>query len=166
MLTRRRFLALSGFTGLAATGMVLGFRALPSDSESAGDGPPSISVGSDSCAHCQMIISDIRFAAAWRDTNGKPARFDDIGCMVAMYQEMPPTEGAGFWVHSYLDEALLAAEDATFVVSDDITTPMAYGIAAVATRPEADTLVQQFGGETRTWDALAMQAVSGTHGGH
>ena len=166
MLTRRRFLALSGFTGLTAAGMVMGFRALPSDSESSGDGPPSISVGSDSCAHCQMIISDIRFAAAWRDTNGKPARFDDIGCMVDMYREMPPGDGAGFWVHSYLDEALLTASAATFAVSESITTPMAYGIAAVATRPEADALVQQFGGETRTWAQMVALDAPGGHGGH
>lgn len=162
MLTRRRFLALSGFTGIAATGMVLGYRALPSDSETSGDGPPTISYGSDSCAHCKMIISDARFAAAWRDTSGKAARFDDIGCMVGMYQEMPPAEGTTFWVNSYLDESTLSAVEATFVVSDTILTPMAYGIAAVATRSEADTLVQQQSGETKTWASL----LGTTHGGH
>ncbi len=162
MLTRRRFLALSGFTGLTAAGMVFGYRALPSDTENSGDGPPNISYGSDTCAHCQMVISDPRFAAAWRDANGKPARFDDIGCMVGMYQEMPPAEGATFWVHSYLDESTLSALDATFVVSDKILTPMAYGIAAAATPTEADGLVQQHGGEKKTWAAL----LGATHGGH
>src|SRR5690606_10861439 len=99
MLTRRRFLALTGFSGIAAAGLVIGYNALPSGDEPAGDGPPNISYGSDSCAHCKMIISDARFAAAWRDTNGKVLRFDDIGCMVGMYAEQPPAHGATFWVH-------------------------------------------------------------------
>ena len=166
MLTRRRFLALSGFTGLAAAGLALGYKALPSGDESAGDGPPTISYGVDTCAHCKMIISDARFAGAWRDNDGKAARFDDIGCMVEMYRAAPPAEGAGFWVHSYLDETLLAASDATFVVSDAVPTPMAYGIVAVRSRPEADALVAQFGGETKTWTALLTQAVPNAHGGH
>ena len=167
MLTRRRFLALSGFTGVAAAGMVLGFRALPSDSESEGDGPPTISYGSDTCAHCKMVISDPRFAAACRDTDGKPSRFDDIGCMVRMHAEMPPADGATFWVHSYMDEATVAAGDATFVISDKILTPMAFGIAAVSTRPEAEALVQQFGGETQAWHAVLMSgATNGSQGGH
>jgi len=163
MLTRRRFLALSGFTGIAAAGMALGYRALPSDSESSGDGPPSIALGSDSCDHCNMIISDARFAAAWRDARGKPARFDDIGCMVSMYHAEMPANGTNFWVHSYLDESLLTTNEATFVVSEKIVTPMSYGIAAVASTNEAGSLVQQFGGETKTWAALLATGMEGGH---
>lgn len=163
MLTRRRFLALSGFTGIAAAGLALGYRVLPSDSESSGDGPPSIAVGSDTCDHCNMVISDARFAATWREANGKPARFDDIGCMVSMYHEMMPANGTQFWVHSYLDETRLTANEATFVVSSEIVTPMSYGFAAVASMNEGDTLVKQFGGETQAWAELLA---SGPDRGH
>jgi hypothetical protein len=110
-----------------------------------------------------MIISDARFAAAWRDAKGKPARFDDIGCMVSMYHDAMPANGTQFWVHSYLDESLLTTNEATFVVSEDIVTPMSYGFAAVSTASEADTLVKQFGGETKTWAAMLA---AGGEGGH
>ncbi|HMO94649.1 MAG TPA: nitrous oxide reductase accessory protein NosL, partial [Tepidiformaceae bacterium] len=154
MLTRRRFLTLSGVTGIAAAGMVMSYQLLPSGGEKPGDGPPSIAYGSDTCAHCKMIISDARFAAAWRAPNGKTTRFDDIGCMTAMAAEGAPPAGTAFWVHSYLDESPLLADDATFVVTGTIATPMAYGIVAVATHSQASQLVTEAGGETTTWASL------------
>jgi copper chaperone NosL len=164
MLTRRRFLTLTGVTGIAAAGLVTGYQLLPSGEENTGDGPPTIAYGSDSCAHCKMIISDARFAAAWREPNGSVARFDDIGCMVAMHEEMPPAEGTAFWVHSYLDESPLLANDAAFVITEGVITPMAFGILAVATHSEASQLVKEAGGETSTWASL--RASGRGHGGH
>src|SRR5262245_16948176 len=46
------------------------------------DSPPAIAYGRDECAHCGMIISDDRFAAALIVRDGAqshPLLFDDIG---------------------------------------------------------------------------------------
>ncbi len=162
MLTRRRFLALTGFSGIAAAGVLLGYRALPEGSEGRADGPPTFSLGADSCAHCKMIISDLRFAAAWREPAGKTLRFDDIGCMTGKYQDERPSEGSTFWVHDYLDESPMEAAGASFIVAPAIITPMAYGLAAVAAANQAEAIAMQHNGTVHTWQSvLATQS-----GGH
>ena len=100
-------------------------------------GPVDIHWDRDSCALCNMIISDARFAAQVR---GGPKRniykFDDIGCAVNWLNKKPwagdpETE---IWVaeKSSTREKVtwLKARDARYVKGEQ--TPMNYGFGAVA----------------------------------
>lgn len=152
MLSRRRFLVLAGASVPVAVAAVAGFTLLPSDEEKSEF--PELKLGQQSCAHCGMIISDARFAAAWRDGDGDDTFFDDIGCMVAMGAEHPPAGFARYYVHDYLAgeaDGWIDAELAYYAKDDSIRTPMASGIAAFERREDAEAVT----GEVASWGELA-----------
>ena len=91
--------------------------------------PPEIYYGEDVCSECGMIISDPRFAAAYYTTDGDSKHFDDIGGMAVHHAEHQE-QIAQFWVHDFDTEQWLKADQAYFVMSDQIHTPMDFGIAA------------------------------------
>lgn len=152
MLNRRQFLVLAGSAGVGAVAIALGAAALPSDESEPKSGPPEIRFGEDSCETCGMVISDVRHAAAWRPTNGKALRFDDIGCMITLLGEEDPGPDTVFYVHDYGDESWLDASTASFAIAPGIKGPMAYGIAAFAARPAAEQLAAAHDGEVLSWD--------------
>lgn len=160
MVSRRQFLALAGATGATVVGVALGVRALPDDKPDGSSGPPTIRLGSDTCDHCNMIISDIRFASAWRHGT-TAARFDDIACMVRASREHEPGSTTTFYVHDFNDESWLIASAATFIVTPAIVTPMASGIAAFgsaaaahAVATEHDTVLQSWAGVRESLPAM------------
>jgi copper chaperone NosL len=50
-----------------------------------------------------------------------------------------------FWVHDFQTEDWIRAESATYVLGEDLYTPMAFGVVAFAERSAAD----QFAGEAQ-----------------
>lgn len=97
--------------------------------------PPEIRYGEDTCERCFMIINEARYAAAYVTSDGKSHLFDDIGGMLAHFEEMAD-DVAVFWVHDFETEEWLKADDAFFVESGHIT-PMGYGIVAFAEEDRA-----------------------------
>ncbi|RMG64382.1 MAG: hypothetical protein D6715_09805 [Calditrichaeota bacterium] len=119
--------------------------------------PPEIAFGMDACDECRMIINEARFAAAFRDKEGKAYRFDDIGCML-QYLKKHPVEPAGLWVKDYRTEAWLPFVGAWFVESKELPTPMAYGIVALADSTEASKIASQFHGRQLNSRQLLSEA--------
>ena len=132
-----------------------GFALLPGDE--AQTGIPEVKLGKQQCARCGMVIADGRFAAAWRDADGKARVFDDPGCMLLDQLELTPAEGTLFWVADYRDETFIDATLAAYVVSDAIRSPMAYGIAAFATRAAADGALSELGGTVADWRGVLQE---------
>ena len=153
MLTRRRFLVLTGSAGVAVAGVAAGLSLLP-DEGGTEDGFPLIRYGQESCLHCGMIIDDPRFAAAWTEPDGAEHHFDDIGCAVAAAEESPLAEGARCFVHDYVSEEWLDASAATYVVSPAIHSPMAFGIVASHTADAAHGLAADHHGSVVAWHEL------------
>lgn len=98
--------------------------------------PPEIHYGEDICTHCNMIISEERFAAAYSTVDGEKRIFDDIGGM-GIYHGINQEEVAHFWVHDYETKAWLDAENAFFVVGD-FYTPMSFGVLAFSEVEQAE----------------------------
>ncbi|HML97608.1 MAG TPA: nitrous oxide reductase accessory protein NosL [Tepidiformaceae bacterium] len=155
MVTRRQFLSLTGGAAVVVAAGVAGFTLLPGDEEQTGT--PEIKLGKQQCARCGMVIADGRFASAWRDADGKARVFDDPGCMLLDQIEIQPGEGTGYWVAEYRDETFIDATTAAYVVSDAIRSPMAYGIAAFATRAAADGALTELGGTVADWRGVLQQ---------
>lgn len=122
-------------------------------------GPPQIRYGEDVCDHCNMIISEPRFAAAYATENGETRRFDDIGEMFLYAEEMGETVRA-YWVHDFHSESWLEADDATFVHNPDLTTPMGWGIAAFSQADDARAYGEQ-NGVALTFSELQERVLSG-----
>jgi copper chaperone NosL len=131
--------------------------------------PPEILYGQDMCESCGMLIDDPRFAAATLTADGQSHKFDDMNEMFLFHQENPEIEVTAWFVHHYDSEEWLRAEGAFFVHSSEILSPMAGGLAAFATRAEADALATELGAEALSFDE-AREAVQDTmqdmNGGH
>lgn len=94
------------------------------------EGPPAIELDRTACAQCGMLVSDIRFAAAYRTQGGESRVFDDIGCLRQAVHTSPERRPAAFWFHDAVHGGWLDGRRSLFVVSPDIHTPMGGGILA------------------------------------
>jgi copper chaperone NosL len=96
--------------------------------------PVKIQLGETFCAQCKMIVSDERYGAQLFE-RGKPVEvFDDYGCFL-MRRGANDSNQRVAYVRSFEDTKWVREEQALFVVSKNISSPMGYGIAAF---PEKD----------------------------
>ncbi|MBS1251830.1 MAG: hypothetical protein MAG451_00864 [Anaerolineales bacterium] len=131
--------------------------------------PPTIYYGEDVCDHCNMIINDERFAAA-TIVEVEPGRtdsriFDDIGGMFLYHDEHPDLRVLARYVHDYETKEWINAEEAYFVHSSEVHSPMNHGVIACKTPDEADRLAEEFNGEVVDYDGLVALADAGTFAG-
>lgn len=122
--------------------------------------PPEIIYGQDVCDECSMIINEARFAASYVTKTGEVRRFDDIGGMLA-YDEANQEDVHIYWVHDLSTEDWLKAGEATFVLSDDLVTPMGWGLAAFANSADAEAYVTDNGGVVTSFAELQEQIKQG-----
>lgn len=130
------------------------------------DGPPDISYGRDVCDECHMIISDARFAAAYRLPDGTARKFDDIGDMASYLERTNElTKAKKIWVHDYDTKRWLEAPRASFVIGAASATPMASGLAAFASKGRAARYAAREDESVLSWKDLIARAKAGTLGG-
>jgi len=101
-----------------------------------------------------MVISDDRFAAAWREGTKRERYFDDVGCMVAYTKSRRPPEGTVFFVRDFAADLWSDAESAFYMVAPGIKSPMSYDIAAFASQEAATTNERTRDGQPQTWAGL------------
>jgi copper chaperone NosL len=122
-------------------------------------GPREVVVGTDLCQHCHMTVADPRFVSQLVTTTGKVLVYDDAGCLATALQDevVSGEQVRSLWVTDFLSPAgLLEAPAAWFVRAPSLSTPMASGLAAVATAAQADSLATALGGEVLRWDAVRI----------
>lgn len=124
-------------------------------------GPPEIHLGRDACDQCHMIISEVRYAAAYRDRNGDPFVFDDIGDLVLHADKAGVSDSMTAWVHDYDTEKWIDAPTAWYVHSS-IQTPMGHGIVAFAKEEAARRFAEEHDGTVLKFAELPRQ--DGAHG--
>ena len=115
----------------------------------------------DGCDHCRMTIADPRFAAQLVTRTGKVYRFDDPRCLAHFVaaSRVPPGDVHSIWLNDYgTPDRLVRADEAVFVVSDQIRAPMNGGAAAFATRDDAETLRNTLGGRLQSWPEFLKDA--------
>ena len=120
-------------------------------------GPRPVVLGSEACQHCHMTVADDRFIAQLVTSTGKVLIYDDPGCLATALRDgvVADDRVRSLWVTDYLDPAtLLDAEEAWFVQSDAVHTPMASGLVAVTSRTQADSLAAVLNGTVLRWDAV------------
>jgi copper chaperone NosL len=99
----------------------------------------------DVCAHCRMAITDVRYAGEIV-TPQKVLKFDDIGCMLT-FEERLGEDIATEFVMDYDSRQWQRAEQAVYVSSDEIQTPMSFGIVAVGDSGRAAGYAREFSGQ-------------------
>jgi copper chaperone NosL len=120
--------------------------------------PESIKYGEDACAYCKMPIANRSFATALLTTQGKTYKFGSIECLAAFLVagRVDSDHVHSNWVTDYRNPGhFIKASEASFVLSNQIQSPMGVGLAALATKAEASALSDTLEGVTITWPEIA-----------
>jgi copper chaperone NosL len=112
-----------------------------------------------------MMIDDPAYAAAYRTAGGQARLFDDVTHMVLYGREHHETATVSF-VHDYKTRAWLQAENASYVDSPRLRSPMGNGVVAMATEASARALAEQTGGRVLAFPDVLEQASSRMAAGH
>lgn len=113
-------------------------------------GPTEIYYGQDICEGCKMIISERDFSAQYILSGGKVKKFDDIGCMIHYIAEEEPERDKVFaiYVRDYNSKQWINSNDAHYVWSKNIKTPMGHGVVALKNKESAKDLALKIDGKT------------------
>ena len=95
-----------------------------------------------------MAISEKRYAAEFIDDEGQAFKFDDITCMTGYTRQIhDPGNIAARFVMDFDSKDWLKAEDAYYVQSSQIKTPMSGGIIALKDESRAKETASKYGGK-------------------
>jgi copper chaperone NosL len=122
-----------------------------------GPQPPEIRYGQEACSACGMVIDDPRFAAATLLVSGEYLKFDDVGEMLSYHMNHPQDQVAAWFVHDYPTEKWIRGEQAFFVKSQGLQTPMGSGTAAFAHQVAAESFAAERNGEVFSLDKIRAQ---------
>jgi copper chaperone NosL len=100
-----------------------------------------------------MIISEERYAAGYITDSGEEFIFDDIGDLVKAYMQDQGDIKATF-VHDYDNHTWIRGENAYYVLSPNLPTPMLSGLAAFPSIEMAEEFSAEMDGQVLTFDEL------------
>lgn len=102
----------------------------------------------DMCSYCRMAVSEKQYAVELIDAEGQPFKFDDIGCMLNFVKKRSVNVSASsFFVMDFDEREWIKADDAYYVRSSDLTTPMNGGIIAFKDRSPAQQAADKYHGK-------------------
>ena len=119
--------------------------------------PEPIQYGHDECSYCKMTIVDKAHAAQLVTKKGKQYKYDAIECLVWNINEVPELAlNSILLVADYHSPGnLLPAEEAAYIISTGIKSPMGSQAAAFSTREAADKYNSTLQGELLSWKELS-----------
>ncbi|TWO32222.1 hypothetical protein E1J38_010385 [Seonamhaeicola sediminis] len=114
-----------------------------------------IDYGNDGCHFCKMTIVDKIHAAEVVTKKGKVYKFDATECMINFMDEFDTSTIKLYLSNNYLEpEALIDATESTFLISENIPSPMGAFLSAFKTKAEAETKQSEKGGTLYSWEEL------------
>lgn len=122
--------------------------------------PESLLYGKDVCHFCKMTLVDNKFGAELVTKKGKVYKFDDINCMLNFYhsgyEEIENFEHK-LIVNYERPGVLLNADEAYYLKSDEIRSPMASEVAAFESYDRAMFHKRKWGGIYLAWGEVLTQ---------
>jgi copper chaperone NosL len=122
--------------------------------------PEPIVYGTDNCYVCKMTLMDRKFGAEVVTRKGKVFKFDDMNCMMEFLQSgyVDEQDVKFKLVIDYAHpEQLIAADEAFYVKSSAIRSPMASQVAAFGTDEAYKNFKKEANGIYLTWGELTTQ---------
>lgn len=118
--------------------------------------PAEIEYGSDACHYCDMTIVDRQFASQLVTSKGRAYKYDAIECMVHSSQEQFADVEMAYMLIADFDEpgTLIDAQSATYLVSENLPSPMAENLSGYKTKAHAQSKLDEFGGEIYSWNEI------------
>jgi len=101
--------------------------------------PSDIDYGKDACHYCKMTIVETTHAAQIVTKKGKPHKYDAIECLLNDFENREEKDIALFLVTDYLTpKKLIDAKTATYLISEEIQSPMGANLSAFEFKENAD----------------------------
>lgn len=119
--------------------------------------PQPIRIGQDNCDFCKMTISDNRFGAEIVTKKSKIYKFDDEHCIVGFLnsKNLSHDEIAGIYFTNFNDpHQLINVEQAIFLQSPKLKSPMNGNIAAFTNEDSLETTYSKFDGNKISWEDM------------
>jgi len=117
--------------------------------------PQPIDYGNDGCHFCKMTIVDKVHAAEIVTKKGKIYKFDATECMINFMKEFDNSEIALYLSNNYTKpEELIDATKATFLISENIPSPMGAFLSAFENIADAEKIQTKKSGILYTWQEL------------
>jgi copper chaperone NosL len=120
--------------------------------------PQPINYGKDVCHFCKMTIVDKLHASEIVTKKAKVYKFDAIECMINFLKDYDKTKVKLFLSNDYLEpEALIDATKSTFLISDNISSPMGAFLSAFKNKEDALQIQKNQGGKLYNWQKIQLQ---------
>lgn len=122
--------------------------------------PVAIEYGKDACHNCKMMLMDDKFGAELVTKKGKVYKFDDINCFLNFYnsdQELPENYAHKLVVDYNRPGTLIMADNAHYLKSAEIKSPMASQIAAFEDYEQMKTFKKEWKGIYLAWGEVVTQ---------
>ena len=118
--------------------------------------PQDIDYGNDGCHFCKMTIVDKVHAAEFVTSKGKVYKFDATECMINFLKDFEDASEVELYLtNNYSEpEALIDATKATFLISENIPSPMGAFLSAFKSKAEAEKILSEKGGTLYSWNEL------------
>ncbi len=121
--------------------------------------PKEINYGQDHCLLCDMTVVDKSHSAQYVTKKGKAYMFDAVECMVMKISRDDNENLMEFLlVADYADPGnLVDAKTATYLISENIKSPMGANLSAFSSKETAEKLLKENGGKLYTWEQLKTE---------
>ncbi|PHR13157.1 MAG: hypothetical protein COA40_06565 [Aequorivita sp.] len=118
--------------------------------------PQHIEYGTDACHYCNMTIVDRQHAAQLVTTKGKVFKYDAIECMVHSLQDNKNDAEIALYLVADFNQPgqLMDATMASYLVSEQISSPMGANLSAFENEKSAENAKQKFTGEVFSWEKI------------
>jgi copper chaperone NosL len=103
-----------------------------------------------------MTIADERYASQLITRRGKVYKFDSVECLAGYYvNDIAADEVASLWVTDFHTQSrLIAVEEAFFLRSKDLRSPMGMNLTAFGDGIAPETILNSFIGEVLSWNEV------------
>lgn len=122
--------------------------------------PEPLQYGQDACHTCKMTLMDKKFGAELVSKKGKVFKFDDVNCMLTFYNsgDIDSRDFAYRLVTDFSKPAtLIDANDAFYLKSPGVKSPMASQIAAFGEKQTMEQTKKELKGIYLVWGELVTQ---------
>lgn len=118
--------------------------------------PQKINFGHEECDHCRMTIMEPHFAAELVTKTGKALKYDSAECMLSHMVAQPELKekAALLLVSDYNAQTFTDATKATFLISENLPSPMGANLSAYPNKADAEFMREQKEGQLFSWEEI------------
>jgi copper chaperone NosL len=120
-------------------------------------GPQTIDYGNDGCHFCKMTIVEKIHGSELITDKGKVFKFDATECMLNYINDNKELPVSNLLTNYYeVPTEFIAVEEAVFLISEKLPSPMGANLTAFKTRVSAEKVQSEKGGNLYNWEELKI----------